>query len=110
LFKDFPEKLKITGNVLNLIKKLVDEEKEHSTLFGVATNFFSFLENSEEESIALAECLTLMRILHILGYMKSDPELTISISSSEITTKALRIISLRRSQIVRLINESLKVV
>jgi DNA repair protein RecO len=111
-------KLKIAGNVLNLIKKLVAEDAQtslastkpsaESGLFSVISNFFAFLMKAREQDIALAECLTLLRILHILGYMRHDPELLIPMSSSEIEIKDLEKIAPMRSKIVQLINESLK--
>lgn len=108
IFRSEPEKLKIVLNILNLIKKLVGEEKSHSDLFNIVIKFFKFLEQAKTGEIALAECLTLMRILHILGYMSCDPELAIPILSVEITAEHLSLISPRRAQIIRLINESLK--
>jgi DNA repair protein RecO len=112
IFKNFPEKLAIVCNILNLIKKLVDEEKtSHTTstsLFNIVEKFFVFLEKAKESEIALAECLTLVRILHCLGYMRHDPELSVPISSSEIQISDLESIAPRRSQMVALINESLK--
>lgn len=108
LFRDSSSKLKIAGNVLNLIKKLVAEEKTQSHLFNIVSNFLIFLITAREKDIALAECLALIHILHSLGYMKHDPELSIPMSSSEIEIKDLEIIAPRRSKIIALINESLK--
>jgi DNA repair protein RecO len=98
-FRNSPAKLKIAGNVLNLIQKLVAEEEAQTALFGVVVNFFNFLTFAKEEEIVLAECLTMLRILHILGYMRHDPELSVPISSTEITTEA---------RMIALINESLR--
>jgi len=107
LFRNHSSKLKIVSNILNLIKKLIAEET-HSPLFSIISNFFNFLITAREEDIALAECLTLVRILHVLGYMRYDPEFTIPVSSSEIKIKDLKTIAPKRSKIVFLINESLK--
>jgi hypothetical protein len=52
--------------------------------------------------------LTLMRILHTLGYMRHDPELIIPISSAEINIKDMAMIAPKRSKMIALINESLK--
>jgi DNA repair protein RecO len=108
LLRNSPAKLKIAGNILNLIKKLVSEEEAHTPLFSVVSNFLTFLATAEEKDIALSECLTLLRVLHILGFMGHDPELSIPISSTEITIEALEIIAPRRSKMISLINESLK--
>ncbi len=115
-FKHYPEKLKIVVNIISLIKKLVAEDppvqvgEKHNLLFDTVAKFFIFLQQIKESEVALAECLTLMRILHILGYMRHDPELTVPLSSSEIEIRDLETIAPRRSKIVTLINESLKAV
>jgi len=120
IFHQTPEKLKIAGNILSLIKKLAGEEN-NPTLFPIIFNFFNFLEKvnpisdagatkslGQEQDIALAECLTLMRILHSLGYMRHDPELLIPMSSAEISIEDLVTIAPKRAKIITLINESLK--
>ncbi|KKR28240.1 MAG: repair protein RecO protein [Candidatus Woesebacteria bacterium GW2011_GWA1_39_8] len=98
IFRNSPNKLKIVCNILNLIKKLISEEEtkhSYNSVFNIISNFFDFLIKADEEDIVLSECLTLIRILHVLGYMRHDPELSIPISSAEIEIK-------------KLINESLK--
>lgn len=111
LFEEFrtrPDRLKIVCNVLNLVKKLVSEEESHTPVFNIIYNFFNFLITAKKQDIALAECLSLVRILHSLGYMRHDPELSISITSSEININDLETIAPRRFQMISLINESLK--
>lgn len=101
-------KLKVVGNIFGLIKKLVSGEEADTILFNTVLNFLNFLTKAEEKDIALAECLTLTRILHSLGYMRHDPELLIPLSSAEIATKDLEAIAPKRAKMVQLINESLK--
>lgn len=121
IFRNSPAKLKIAVNVLNLIKKLVTEEARVNSevsqevdlpaggpLFNTVLNFLSFLVTAKEEDIALVECLTLLRILHTLGYMRHDPELLIPMSSAEINIEDLEKIAPQRSKMIELINESLK--
>jgi hypothetical protein len=98
-------------DALPIFKKLVSEEETHSSynsVFNIISIFFNFLIKAKDSDIALAECLTLVRILHCLGYMRHDPQLSIPISSSEIEIKDLEMIAPRRSKMVALINESLK--
>lgn len=111
IFKNAPTKLKIVGNIFNLIKKLVSEEVSSlagESIFNIISNFFNFLATAKTSDIALAECLTLLRVLHTLGYMRYDPDFSIPISSLEIEVKDLETIAPKRSKIVALINESLK--
>lgn len=110
IFRNNSEKLKIAGNVLNLVRKLAGEEEGQPQLFSIVSNFLKFLEKAEEEKITLAECLVLLKILNNLGYMKHDPELSVPISSHEIEDKDLDIIAPRRAKVTALINESLGVV
>jgi DNA repair protein RecO len=104
----YPDRLKIVSNILNLVRKLIAEEKVHNPIFDTIINFFCFLTETQNKDIALAECLTLMRILYLLGYMASNPEMSMLISSSEISARDLSYLAPRRQEIVHLINESLK--
>jgi recombinational DNA repair protein (RecF pathway) len=111
IFRNQPAKLKIVCNVLNLVQKLISEEEiknSHNSVFNIISNFFVFLVSAKEGDIALAECLTLVRILHSLGYMRYDPELSIPMSSTEIDIKDLEMIAPKRLKMITLINESLK--
>lgn len=120
IFKNDQLKLRAVGNILGLIKKLVAEEESQADLFNIVLNFLNFLDtkptrgilvgfqNTPFDSVALAEALTLMRILHNLGYMVNDPEFSLPISSAEIDRSFLQTIAPRRSKIISLINQSLK--
>lgn len=107
-FRNYQTKLKIINNILYLINKLVSEEEAHSSVFSIISNFFNFLKNADDKDIASAECLTLLRILHSLGFMRHDPEFMIPMSSTEIGIEDLEKIAPRRSKMIELINESLK--
>lgn len=108
ILKKSPEKIKIAANVLSLIKKLVDEEKEKTPLFAITINFLNYLEKAREEKIALTECLVLLKILNCLGYMRHDPELAIPVSSEEMADTDIETLAPRRQSLIRLINESLR--
>lgn len=101
-------KLKIIANIFNLVRKLVGEEKGNQNLFATIYNFFSFLVEAKEEEVPSAECLTLLRVLHHLGYMKNDPEFSLPISSQDIEAQHLTLVSAKRAALTRLINDSLK--
>jgi DNA repair protein RecO (recombination protein O) len=101
-------KFSVVASVINLLRKLIGGEERNENLFHSVINFFNFLERSEKASVPLAECLVLLRILHFLGYMDSDPELLVPISKTEIEFIDLETIAPRRAEIVKLINDSLK--
>ena len=102
------KKLNVVSNIFRLIKRLVGESEPNMELFMILDNFFDFLIKTEEEFASLAECLVLLKILHNLGYMRNDPELSIPMSSLEIAITDLEKIAPKRSHIVNLINESIK--
>lgn len=111
LFEDFKnekEKLLILLNVLNLIKKLSGEEEQNKKIFYVVENFIKFIKSAESGKLPLVECLVLLKILNIFGYMRNDPDFSIPMSASEINEKDLNIIAPKRAKVVELINESLK--
>ncbi len=108
ILKSEKEKIFIIANVSNLLKKLLNGEEKNESLFGVVFNFFIFLEEKNNENIALAECLVLLRILYLLGYMRHDPEFSIPISDTEIKGEYLEKIATKRFKITKLINEALK--
>ncbi len=108
IFKNDRDKLNVSINILNLIKKLSGEEELNILLFDVVYNFLLYLENAKKESIQLLECLVLLKILKIFGYMRSDPDILIPINSSIIEDEDLLLIAPNRQKIIRLINESLK--
>ena len=102
IFRYHPEKLKVSVNVLSLVKKLVAEE-DHNSLFVIVSNFLDFLVNADDDSILLGECLVLLRILHSLGYMRHDPDFSLPLSSLEIETKDLEAVAPRRLKMIELI-------
>lgn len=102
------QKINVASNVVNLLKRLLGGEERNENLFNSVINFFNFLELSEKSTTALAECLILLRILHFLGYMSADPEISLPISRTEIETADLETLSPRRAFVVKLINDSLR--
>ena len=108
ILKNSPEKLIVMGNVLNLSKKLLSGEEKDEKVFSAIVNFLSLLEKTPGAMVPILEGISLMRILHILGYMKADPDLLAPVSASEIVMSDLETIAPRRARIVSLINESLK--
>lgn len=101
-------KLKVAQNVLFLVRKLTDEEESGGEVYNIVLNFLNFLKEAREKDVPLSECLTLLKILHLLGFVRHSPELSIPISRSEIEINDLESIAPLRAKIVKLINESLK--
>lgn len=106
-FRSTPQKLKVITNILNLVKKLVDED-DGKDIFDIINNFVNFLISAKESDIAVAECLVLLRILHALGYMRHDPEFGLPINTLEVNVANLEMVAPKRLKMIALINESLK--
>ncbi len=106
--KNYKSKVVVMGNVLALSKKLLGEEENSAPIFSLVSNFLFLLEKAKEDDVVVLECLTLMKILFVLGYMKDDPELLLPISSSDFRLEGLKTLLPRRGEMIYLINESLK--
>ena len=89
-----PEKIRVAANILNLIKKLVEEGRETHELFDTVKNFMIELPRLPNQELKSAECLVLLQILKHLGFLRQVPE-------------SLETISRNHFQAVLLINESL---
>jgi DNA repair protein RecO len=110
-FEDFrlsEIKLRVAQNVLFLVRRLIAEDESGGEVFEIVINFLDFLKGAKREEVPLSECLTLLKILSALGYMRHSPNLLIPISKNRIEVMDLEAIAPHRAQIVALINESLK--
>jgi len=94
-----------------LLRRLLHGEEPHPELFVIIESCANFLlENmviSEEQSKTL-ESITVLRMLHALGYIGSDSSLNESISSSELTFQFLDSLVEKRAAINQHINKALR--
>lgn len=69
------QKRMLAVRVLHLIRRLVVDEEQGSTVFDLVWNGLSALEENDipSEHIHSFEILFVLRILHELGYVQSDP-------------------------------------
>lgn len=100
-------KVQISANVLNLIKKLVEEGAETHELFDTVKEFMIHLPNIKSEELKSAECLILLRILNKLGFLRADPDLVVCLEEGGITERAIQTVFTHRLKTVKMINESL---
>lgn len=108
ILKDRRQDLTIAANIFSLIRKILGEE-EKSPVFEITLAFLNFLENcSQDSNTAALECLTAARILHVSGYLSSDPSLLLPLSSWEVSAGGLESLAPKRSAVIKLINQSLK--
>ena len=101
-------RLSIAKNVLSFINKNIGMEEENKPLFKMILDFFCFLKSTDESKGPLAECLIMLRIIHNLGFLKHDPELSPHLSMSDLNDNELKLVAPKKKKMIELINESMK--
>lgn len=98
------ENLKLWVQVLSLLKRLMPGEEQNEKVFQVMENLFKYLSlnNLNKEKMELVEYLTVLRILHSLGYVKE------AIEGEEIDDFALKLTGDSKGEILKTINNGLK--
>ncbi|OGG55318.1 DNA repair protein RecO [Candidatus Kaiserbacteria bacterium RIFCSPHIGHO2_02_FULL_49_11] len=99
----------IVARLSALMRRLLPGEEENEELFSIVCDALTFLKETKfsESDIRDFECLTVLRILHNLGYLARDAQ-NASFLDTEITTAELiSRISPLRLEMVKCINTSL---
>ena len=107
------ESKKLHVRVLSLLKRLLHGEEKNERLFEIIHAFYTFLdrENSSEGNDILGELIeyvTVLRILHCLGYISNKNDFGDLVSDSVINEKILDKVKSLKSKIVKEINNALK--
>ncbi len=105
--KVFREKAKVMASVSLLLRKLLFGEEKDQNIFEIVLDFFEFLISAKPEEVAPSECITVMKVLNILGFLRSDPEFIEPLALNKLEPATLSIIASRRARMINLINESL---
>lgn len=108
-FRDDKYKLSITKNVLFFLFKNIGVEDCNKEIFEITSNFMLYLRFANNvHNISVAESLVMLRIIHNLGFLKHDPEVSTYLPLSNFTEEELKLIAPNKSKIIKLINESIK--
>lgn len=94
-----------------LLKRLLHGEEPHAELFEIVescTNFLNKNESISEEQLKTLESVTVLRMLHALGYIGKDPELSEVVSSHTFDLNMLDIYAGKRASINQHINKALR--
>jgi DNA repair protein RecO len=75
LLKREPTKLKVFANVLNLIRSIIGESMPMDNIFNSLREFALCLSVLSVEETKLAEYAVLLKFLHELGYLSTEPAL-----------------------------------
>jgi len=101
--------LKFLANIFRLTKRLCHGEEQNEEFFDILTETYQFLEaeNLTEGDIKNFECVTVLRILHSLGYI-GEPSNVSAFVESVITRPILQEAQMSRRILIEEINRSLR--
>lgn len=106
--------LELVARIALLLKRLLHGEEEHVELFGILESCILFLEQDEQvyqitdEQMKTLESVTILRILHVLGYIGDNIGFEECLKSREITIGLLDNFKDKRTLINQHINKALR--
>lgn len=108
------EKLKYAVKIFTFLRRFIQGENIQKFLFQDlkgSLDFFSKLNISTEEKNFLAgwEQVTILRLLHFLGYIKENPKLTSFVQFKEWSPEILRKAQINQSFLIGVINEAIEI-
>jgi DNA repair protein RecO len=92
--------------ILKLLKRLLHGEEKNERLFEIIEELYK-TEIDEKDSDTV-ECLTVLRILNTLGYIKNTDEINIFLEDISLTEEVISRFKLIQSKMVAIINQALK--
>lgn len=108
-FNKSPDAIKMLANIFRLIKRLCHGEEENPELFEYLKEIYAFLETEklDGEDIKNFEAVSVLKILHCLGYIGDSKDLSIFVSSN-LSHSMLGQAKLARRTLIEEINKSLR--
>lgn len=100
------ETLSMLHRVTKLIRRLVPEEEKNEALYDALNEIINFLSKKDKIDVYSLELITVLRILFHLGYITENDER--SLVREPITEKLLEQAVVRRDELVKEINRSLR--
>lgn len=92
--------------ILSVLKSLVVGEERNESLFGAISDLYQFLiSNSDDRNLGDAECLSMIKILHSLGY--SDPKVEMMGDDNGFNDETLQKIKSNKQELISGINKAL---
>lgn len=101
-----PDKLFIAKNIFALLLRMLHGEEKNEPLFECVDNFYNFLlkNNLDKEQLKNIEIITVLRIIHHLGYFKNTFPLSVFARENELSFEILKDFSGNSKEAVREIN------
>ncbi len=106
-FRDQKEKKGVIIRVLALVRRLVQGEEAHSTVFAMIMNHSTFLDTIEISEVSFVEYSMVVRLLHVLGYMPNEGIAQVVIEH-DISVEVIESMKPHKREFVELINKALK--
>jgi DNA repair protein RecO (recombination protein O) len=100
------EKMYVTKNIFSLLLRMLHGEEKNESLFECVDNFYNFLLKNEldKDQLKNIEILTVLRILHHLGYFKNTFPLSVFAGENELSFGTLKDFADKSKEAVREIN------
>ncbi len=104
-----PEKLSIAKNIFSLLLRLLAGEEKNEILFNCIDSFFIFLAEQQlsVKQLKNLEILTVLRVLHHLGYLKESSDLSPFVSDDALSEEFLAEVNEKMRIALYQINEAL---
>jgi DNA repair protein RecO (recombination protein O) len=109
LYKDQPDMMHVIAQIFALLKRLMPGEDKNEHLFTVLHNAFEYLKENHinGDDIKAFERIVVMNILHHLGYMGNDPQLSTFIDAPW-SHELLEEMNRKKTQSLNAINRAIK--
>lgn len=102
-------KMTIAKNIFDLLLRLLHGEEKNEPLFDCVDSFYNFLSQNDlsKDDLKNLEVITVLRILHALGYFKESAGLSDFIKDNSLSLDLLNSIKDKRKLAISEINEAL---
>lgn len=92
--------------ILKLLKRLLHGEEKNEKLFKIIKNLYE--NNYNEKDYDNIECITVLRILNTLGYIRNTDKLNTFLENDLINEEMIKNMNDNKSKVVEVINSALK--
>lgn len=97
----------LVARVGSLLIRMIPGEEPHAAVFDVVSDGLEFLKQIEKKSVAVFECLMVLRILYHLGYVVRDDATEPFLTDNKWNQSLLDILAEKRLELVKIINKGL---
>lgn len=92
--------------ILKLLKRLLQGEDKNENLFGILEELYK--TDIKEADFEFVECLTILRILNTLGYIRNIDQFSVFLENNIISPEILQTVKKYKTDIVKVVNQALK--